>query len=118
MEEILIVGHSPGKVEAGKSPTRKRVAGWLKETGVESWDWTNLVHYNAPSLKMSDVTLKQSYVKRYSKVIALGRIAEDWLESQGIEHLAVPHPSGLNRIWNDPDVEPMVVEKIKKYVKS
>lgn len=114
--KILIVGHSPGKLEEGKSPTRNRVREWLNSVGIDSYDWTNLVHYHTPSLKMSDVTLKPSYVRQYDRVVALGRVAEQWLTGQEIEHLAIPHPSGLNRVWNDPATEPRVVEKIKKYL--
>ena len=117
-EKILIVGHSPGKIVKSKSPTRNRVKHWLNSAGIEEYDWTNLVHYNVPGLKMSDVTLDPKWVMGYDRVIALGRSAEQWLSRQEIKHLAVPHPSGLNRAWNDPSVEPEVMDNIKKYLKK
>lgn len=115
-KSILIVGHSPGKVVEGKSMTRNRVKGWLNSIGIDSYDWTNLVHYHTPSLNQSDVTLKPSFVQGYDRVIALGRDAANWLRNNNLEHLEVPHPSGLNRIWNDARVEPRVVNQIKEYI--
>ena len=32
-----------------------------------------------------------------------------------VEHLKVPHPSGLNRMWNNPELEPQVIEQIRGF---
>jgi uracil-DNA glycosylase len=114
---ILIVGHSPGRVVEGKSITSNRVKTWMNSIGIESYEWTNLVHYHTPSLKMSEVTLKPTLVRQYDHVIALGRDAAKWLRNNGLQHLEVPHPSGLNRIWNNPGMEREVVCKIKEYLR-
>lgn len=117
-QQLLIVGHSPGKVEQAKSPTRNRVRRWLHLAGIQHYDWSNLVHYHTTGLKMSEVTLEPSFVRQYAAVIALGRSAAEWLGRQGIPHLAVPHPSGLNRAWNDPAREPHTIQQIKEYLEK
>jgi uracil-DNA glycosylase len=52
------------------------------------------------------------------KVIALGNLVAKYFENRKIEHLKVPHPSGLNRMWNDPELEPKVIEEIRGFTNS
>ena len=112
---VVIVGHSPGKVAESKSITRIRVKRWLEEV---KYDWHNLVEYHAPSLKMKDVELDPTIILKYDKVIALGNQPSEWLTRNCINHLKVPHPSGLNRIWNDPLAESRTISQIKKYLET
>jgi hypothetical protein len=50
--------------------------------------------------ELENIKLKfQSYPD--SKIISFGNTASDGLELAGIEHFAMPHPSGLCRFWND-----------------
>lgn len=113
--KVVIIGHSPGKVVESKSITRIRVKRWLVET---QYDWYNLVDYHTVSLKMKEVTLKPEQLIGYDKVIALGNQPSDWLTRNGVNHLKVPHPSGLNRVWNDPMTEPLVINQVKEYLET
>jgi hypothetical protein len=115
---VLIVGHSPGKVQQSKSITRNRVKAWLQAANVEEYDWINLVNYHAPSLKFNEITLTSRDVIGYDKIIALGNMASVWLARNNISHLKVPHPSGLNRIWNDSTTEIKTMDSIKKYLET
>jgi uracil-DNA glycosylase len=112
---VVIVGHSPGKVSESKSITRIKVKRWLGET---QYDWYNLVDYHTASLKMKEITLKAEQLIGYDKVIALGNQPSDWLIRNGVNHLKVPHPSGLNRVWNDPGAEPQTINLIKSYLET
>mgnify|MGYP003138530058 FL=1 len=47
------------------------------------------------------------------KVIAMGNEVSDYFTKNNVEHLKVPHPSGLNRMWNNPELEPSVIEQIR-----
>jgi uracil-DNA glycosylase len=112
---VVIVGHSPGKVSESKSITRIKVKRWLGET---QYDWYNLVDYHTASLKMKDVELDPKLIMTYDKIIALGNQSSEWLTRNGVNHLKVPHPSGLNRVWNDPDAESQTVNLINDYLET
>lgn len=114
--KVLIVGHSPGKVKPEKSITRKRVIDWLKRAGIIKFSWHNLVDYHAPKLNLKQVTLDPQVVNGFDRVISLGVLAHTWLSRQSIEHYPAPHPSGLNRQWNDPATEPRVINEIQQYL--
>lgn len=114
--KVLIVGHSPGKVKPEKSITRKRVFSWLQQVGVMEFTWHNLVAHHAPKLNLKQVTLDPQLVRQFDKVISLGVLASSWLNRQGISHYPAPHPSGLNRQWNDPATEPRVIQQLKNYI--
>jgi len=38
-------------------------------------------------------------------------VASDYLNKLGVRHCKIPHPSRLNRMWNDPPVN-----KLNKYL--
>lgn len=115
---VVIVGHSPGKISPNKSITLSRVKQWLNHANVYDYDWFNLVTYHAPDLKLNEITLKVCDITKYDKIIALGNMASTWLNRNNIPHLKVPHPSGLNRIWNDPLAESRTISQIKKYLET
>lgn len=115
-KNLIIIGHSPGPgiVSNRKTSTLNRVRSWINKE--YTYEWKNLVDYHAPTLKMSDVNLDENYVKTFDYVIALGNMASNWLNKMNINHLKVPHPSGLNRMWNNPQTEIDTIESIKKYL--
>lgn len=114
---LTIIGHSPGKAGSpDKSKTIQRVKRWLNQHAFYEYDWYNLVDYHAPKLKLGEVTLEPQKIQQYNKVIALGNLASQWLTKQSIEHLKVPHPSGLNRQWNNPETETITINNIKHYL--
>lgn len=114
---ILFVGIAPGNHPPEKSPTLKRIKYWMNSVGIDNYSWTNLVDYKAPKLKLSEVNQKEfaEKIKGYSHLIALGNLPSTYLKKNHIPHLKVPHPSGLNRIWNDKSVEPDVIERIRGF---
>lgn len=114
---VVIVGHSPGKVSAEKSITLRRVKNWLNANEVYVYGWYNLVDYHAPSLKLREATLNPDAIKEFNVVLSLGNLASEWLRRNNIEHLRLPHPSGLNRYWNNPEAESNVIKLIEKYLK-
>ena len=105
LAKIIYVGTRPGNFPPPKSPTIKRITKWSKLAGIEeqNWDWTNI----------SD----PDHMKHIQgcKVIAMGNEVHDYFKKNNIEHLKVPHPSGLNRMWNDPELEPKVIEEIRGF---
>jgi hypothetical protein len=117
---ILFLGIAPGNHPPEKSPTLKRVRYWMDSVGIKEYGFTNLVDYKAPKLKLSEIDVEEvaNKLKGYSHIIALGNLPSTFLEKNLVPHLKVPHPSGLNRIWNDKSVEPQVIENIRGFTKQ
>ena len=101
MDKIIYVGTKPGNFPPDRSPTIRRITKWSNEAGVDNWDWTNL----------SDPDMLDKI--KGCKVIAMGNDVANYFSKTDIPFLKVPHPSGLNRMWNDPKVEPQVIEQIR-----
>ena len=103
MDKVIYVGTKPGNFPPDKSPTIKRITKWSEAAGINDWDWTN----------MSDPDHLEKI--KDCKVIAMGNDVSDYFDVANIEHLKVPHPSGLNRMWNNPELEPKVIEEIRGF---
>ena len=101
--KTIYVGTEPGNHPPEKSPTIKRITKWSIQAGIKNWDWTNISDPNH---------LKQI---ENSRVIAMGNDVAKYFTKNNIKHLKVPHPSGLNRMWNDPELEPKVIEQIRGF---
>lgn len=52
------------------------------------------------------------------KYVALGKNAGKRLKSLGFSCLKLPHPSGRNRAWNNPDSEKQAAEQLKAYLEK
>ena len=101
--KVIYVGTKPGNFPPSKSPTIKRITKWSDRAGIINWSWTN----------MSDPEHLEKI--KGCKVIAMGNDVAKHFTKYNIEHLKVPHPSGLNRMWNDPELEPKVIEEIRGF---
>ena len=99
----IFVGTEPGNNPPNKSQTIKRITKWSIEAGVQNWTWTNL---SDPEHMIK--------IQGY-RVIAMGNVVAKYFEKNNVEHLKVPHPSGLNRMWNDPKLEPQVIKQIRGF---
>lgn len=116
---ILILGISPGFAPSPpESKTGKRVKKWFEACGIseEEYDWRNCVDTPGADPSLRDIKLHKYEVANYDKVVCLGNKPSMWCAKQGIDHLKVPHPSGINRAWNDPSTEPRVMIDISNYV--
>jgi uracil-DNA glycosylase len=50
-----------------------------------------------------------------ARVVALGKTAEKALSMLNVHFLALPHPSGMNRMLNDPDTVRLTKENLKSF---
>jgi len=82
---ILFMGIAPGNHPPDKSPTLRRIKYWMDSVGVEEYDWTNLVDYKAPKLKLSEVNVEEvaNKIKGYSHIIALGNLPSTSIPQSG-----------------------------------
>jgi len=119
--KILVLGISPGFAGSrADSKSVQRVNRWLAECGVTEteYDWQNCSDQPGTRPKQSEILKKRYEVALYDKVICLGNIPARWCKSLYIPHIKAPHPSGVNRKWNDPAAEPATVEQIRNYLNN
>jgi len=121
MDKVLVIGHSPSSKEycpRKGNPTHNRLNRWLDDCGVEIYSFTNACAHRATSLKLSDIdrTFLHEIVKGYNKILSLGNDVNNILTKMEIEHYALPHPSPLNRKFNDKAYEPKIINNLKTYL--
>lgn len=51
-----------------------------------------------------------------TKIIAFGKTASEGLTLAGIDHFAMPHPSGLCRFWNDREASKSKISEMFKWI--
>lgn len=120
--KILIVGMNPsnaGDFQPGnkKSGTFKRLEKWCDTVGIKHFSFVNAFdEYTPPKLSKVNYSRLESLSKEYDKIVALGDFVGRALNRVHIEHLSMPHPSGLNRKLNDSQYENSVINKLKDYI--
>jgi len=123
MNKIIVVGQAPGSSKIrfrNKSQTLKRLNVWLGACDVYLYSFTNL---HASSVRFhrddeSDEILLHECIKGYNKIITLGNEVSQYFKKQGINHFPAPHPSPLNRKFNDKSFEPAVINSLQTYLNS
>lgn len=133
MSKIVFIGSNPSQRSSSIVPfwrdarSTKTLTKWIEMAGqqvdihIESLHYLNVANYVTPGnrpLTMKEIKAEISNLNdkvvgwsgiNPDKIIALGKTAEIACTLAGLEFLAMPHPSGLNRQLNDPK---FVAEKI------
>lgn len=123
MDKILVIGHSPSSKEycpRKGNPSINRLNRWLDDCGVKIYSFSNACAHHAASLKKADIdeTYLQNISKNYNKIITLGNEVKQLFTKMGIEHFPLPHPSPLNRKFNDKNFEKSVINGLHFYLNS
>lgn len=121
--KVLVVGLAPGSDKIkhkAKSPSLKRLDVWLGACDVYLYSFVNL---RTPGLRFAsgtdiDETLLQECITGYNKIIALGNEVSQYFTKRGVGHFPAPHPSPLNRKFNDKLFEPSVINSLQSYLNS
>jgi uracil-DNA glycosylase len=121
--KVLVVGLAPGSSKIkrkNKSATLKRLDKWLGACDVYLYSFVNL---RTPELRFAngtdiDDTLLQECIKDYNKIITLGSEVSLYFTKRGVGHFPAPHPSPLNRKFNDKSFEPTVINSLHSYLNS
>ena len=114
-KKILITGMNPS--HKSKSRTIRRLDEWTSYMGIEKYSFVNAVSKPGRVHKnMVDKTTLIEYSKVHDKVIALGNFASGALDLVSVSHFKLPHPSGLNRMINDPERIRERLEACKSYL--
>lgn len=98
--KLIIIGDSPSPAGNGmKSHSLKRLNKWMEQCGITNYSFINLNDN------------KTIDTNGYDKVVVLGkRVAKH------VQGYFVPHPSPLNRLWNQPGFEDKVIAQLKGYL--
>jgi len=121
--KVIVIGHSPGSSRIKRksnSPTLKRLDRWLGACDVNLYSFMNLYAPGFSSHKTAqiDETLIQECIQGYTKIITLGNEVSHYFTKRGVEHFPAPHPSPLNRKFNDKTFEPAVIKGLQSYLNS
>jgi len=111
--KLLVIGHSPAKKNIRNSPTIKRLHSWLDKCDIDTYGLTNLCPDPKINIKEEDIFLTD--VSGH-KIVALGKTVSKYLTKRGVAHFAAPHPSPLNRKWNDKSFEKKMIQEMKNYL--
>jgi uracil-DNA glycosylase len=128
---MVFVGSNPSEASRNAEPfqpeTRSRqiVDSWITRAGiVDEVCFYNIANRITPGnhpLSKSEIKSSVPRIKfelqNFTRVIALGKAAHAALELAGIPHLALGHPSGLNRQLNDPMYVAECINKLREYAK-
>jgi uracil-DNA glycosylase len=128
---IVFVGSNPSNAAKDLVPfTPNTVSGrvlrsWIDAAGITDWDQYNVVNSTTPGNRclsfkeiMTAVPELERSLKNMEKVVALGKTAVRALKLAKIPHLAMPHPSGLNRKLNDAKYVEQCIQQLKEYYES
>ena len=101
LEWIMIMELDVSDVQLANVGSLK-INSWLDDRGFDYFEVFN--HWGMSSI---------------DRIIALGRDAERYLVSQGVEnYFRLPHPSGRNRLLNDKKFVKQELSKCKKFIKG
>jgi uracil-DNA glycosylase len=135
--DLLVLGQNPARASKTGKPfidtkSGERLLFWLYEAGVERCVLSNLsdmrTDNNKPlrSSEVRSIAMSDDFKRKisvYQRIIAVGRQAEKALEFAKSSHklhdvkvLYIPHPSGLNRFYNQPGKEQEVIQMIATFV--
>lgn len=129
-DRVMVVGLCPSSTTDvsdrsayRKSDTVQTVLDWMHTAKCYEFDFQNVIPdvVNAvPELKGVRLDLLRARLQPFhdKKVIALGGFASKVLQTLGVKHLSVYHPSGKTRQLNDFEVRLDQVRKIHAYLKE
>lgn len=88
--------------------------------GVEHFSFINTFDTQKNNYSKSDIDYQSlKYASNgYDKVIALGCFVSSALDSIGVKHYKAPHPSPLNRKFNDKSFEQSFLQDFKCYMEN
>ena len=130
--KVTVVGSNPSSKSPDDTPfhpstkSRRFIDDMFAGCNVEL-SYANIVDYktaNNKPLSKSEIksqldNIKSKFIEDPNiKIITFGSAASYGLELAGIEHFAMPHPSGLCRFWNDKVIAEAKIKEMLAWVKN
>ncbi len=115
---VIVIGMNPSSSQKlTKTSALSRLREWMTSIGVNDYAFANVVLTPGRVAKnMVDTDRVLSYSTQYDKIIGLGNFVSEILTDLGIDHCKLPHPSGLNRMINDPELIRKKLEDCQEYL--
>jgi hypothetical protein len=110
-----VIGLNPSK-KHNNNPTLKRLYKWLDILNLKHVGFLNLYEDYEINYKRNKVEFIKECVSEFDRVLCLGSETSRVLLNNDIAHFKLPHPSGLNRLNNDPIYIHKQLERCKNYL--
>lgn len=132
---ICIVGSNPSTASPDNTPfhkgtkSRKTIDSWFENADFNYMlQFKNIVNYkkvdNKPITKseinnnLTSIKSRFTVLSDVGLIIAVGKDAQLALDKADIYHFKMPHPSGLNRFWNDKTAAETKIKNMLEWIKS
>jgi hypothetical protein len=114
---ILVVGQNPS-TKTQDNQSLHRLARWMDAAGIQHWSFVNVSAVPGRYMPRTEDRhfLWKILQMNGQPVVALGNNASEALKRFQTRHLKLPHPSGLNRQLNNPEVEALVIARLRELV--
>lgn len=123
---IFFIGDKPSKknkdprVAFVGTPSYKTLLSWIAQMDV---DIHEVILANKDDIRAMEVDAwftapRAGLIGPHHKVVALGDAASKHLDSIGLKHFKLPHPSGLNRKLNDKKYVDQVLGECYRYLNN
>lgn len=118
--KIVVVLSNPSHRSNG--PTMKTLYKWLDHLDLSIVSFANVSTKRTPNnrqLKKSEYELKNlcTQLSNYDRIISFGNTAKDAVDSIGMNHFNMPHPSPLNHKLNNTRFVLEQLEACYEYIK-
>jgi len=132
---IMFVGSNPSTASPDNSPfhkgtkSRQTIDGWFKGADFNyHCAFANIINYKKQDNKkltkseinknLPKISKRFKNLGRNKLLIAVGNDAQMTLQAAGVEHFKMPHPSGLNRFWNDKEAGEAKIQEMLEWLKT
>ena len=113
--KTIVIGLNPSRVanKVRKNSAYDRLCQWIDYLNIGVVSFTNLSDDPEWDFKHVDTDRLINQIKGYNKVLALGGQVSKTLNTLGVDHFALPHPSPRNRMMNNPKNVSYILQKCK-----
>lgn len=119
MTKVLVIGMNPSgrDLKHKKGPTLSKLESWMNSLAVEHFSFINCADVPG-KINTSDIDYNRlcTLTSQYSKILALGALVSNTLNTINVAHFKLPHPSPLNRLLNDKTFEKKTLSDCKDYL--
>ena len=121
--KVIFVGMNPSKVliSTSKGSSHKRFHEWLDYLGINFVTFINLSNDPHWDKKYStfDHDAVQEQLEGYDRIVTWGSMVSEYITRlNGYSHYMLPHPSGLNRLLNNPMYVKSKLDGCKRYLED
>lgn len=125
---LLVIGQNPGimrTTDPREVPVHKALYRWCDKLGIKNYAFVNVQHRNGLYMPTNDELVFLAscvYLHRHGPILVLGRKAWGSMRrlygNNRAGAMLAPHPSGLNRQFNDKRFEEVWLVHVERYLRE